>query len=100
MNETLHLEKIESTDFKYDNGFFKFQPENTKINKFCPIFKYFYFCMKFAYSIIQGLLISKMAKVFPNSSLKIPKCDIFCEKSEVFSGYVKLSVNLILLNRT
>ena len=37
---------------------------------------------------------------FSNSSLKIPKYDIFSEKSNVFSFYVKICVKLILLNST
>ena len=31
LQQTLHLNKFESVDFKYDNGFFEFQPENTQM---------------------------------------------------------------------
>ena len=32
--KTLLLEKLEDTDFKYDNSIFKFQPKNTQIRHF------------------------------------------------------------------
>ena len=32
--QTLQLDKFEGFDFKYDNGFFEFQPENTQLKNF------------------------------------------------------------------
>ena len=34
LHQTLHLEKFESVDFKYDNGFFKLMSKNTQIKQF------------------------------------------------------------------
>ena len=31
LHQTLQLDKFEGVDFKYGNGFFKFQSENTQI---------------------------------------------------------------------
>ena len=37
------LRQFKGADFKYDNGFLKFQPENTQIKDFfCPKCKFFY----------------------------------------------------------
>ena len=34
LHQTLHLNKFEGVDFKYDNGFFEFQPKNAQIKHF------------------------------------------------------------------
>ena len=34
LHQTLHLDKFEGVDFKYDNGFFEFQPKNIQIKHF------------------------------------------------------------------
>ena len=31
LHQTLHLDKLEGVEFKYDNGFFEFQPESAEI---------------------------------------------------------------------
>ena len=43
MHQTLHTDKFEGVDFKYDNGFFEFQSENTPIELFFPPPKCKYF---------------------------------------------------------
>ena len=43
MQQTLQLIKFEGVNFKYDNGFFEFQPGNIQINIFCCECKYLLF---------------------------------------------------------
>ena len=66
------LRQFKGVDFKYDNGFFKFQPENTQIKQFFALNVSFFihFCMK---------LISKMVIVSFKFQPKISKYEIFFE---------------------
>ena len=83
MDESLPLEKFEGVYFKYDNGFFKFQPQNYKYTNFCPKHEHFSFTMKLRILKNLRLLISKMTTVFSISDLTIAKYHILCEKSKV-----------------
>ena len=78
MHHTLHLDKFGGVDFKYDHGFFEFQPENT------PILEGFYFCMKNSHiEKLEGTDFEN-GNIFFKFQPKISKYEIFHENSEVF----------------
>ena len=83
------LDKSEGPDFKYDNRFLKFQPENTQ--SICGRnFRHFYSFMKRSYQKNSRTLISIMKLVFSYSSPKIPKSDSFSPKFNYFHFCTKL----------
>ena len=101
--------KIGDVYFKFGNTFFKTPAQKNLIlseSTSSPACYLSRFLSELYQEKLKNLLknsrsrTSKMTIVFSNSSLKIHKYDISYEKSKVFSFYVKLCGNLILLNLT
>ena len=83
-HEILQLDKFEGADFKYDNSFLKFQPENNQIRHFCSQvlafsishdifqldkfkgadFKYDNSCFKFQPKILKYGIFSPNLRIF------------------------------------
>ena len=72
-------------------------PKYPKVTVFVLSLSIFIFVPNFAYWENSSIVISKLTIIFSNISPKIPKYDIFGEKS-IYFFYVKLCVTLILLN--
>ena len=60
MDETLHVNKFEDADFKFDISFLKFQLKfNTQLRYFWSKFKDFYFWAKFCLKKFEGADLKK-----------------------------------------
>ena len=81
-DQTLHVNKFEDADFKFDISFLKFQAKISKYYNVRPIFKRVFFARNFTFSQIKG------AEVKHGNS-------IFSTKFKVHSTYMKLCMNLI-----
>ena len=105
LHETLHFDKLEGADFKYDNSFLKFQLKKYPNKTLLVLYlSFFFFNMKLFILANSKVLVSNMTQFFSNPSPKIPKQDIFCSKFIFLNFNKKLcsltNMKLLISNMT